>query len=187
MFLVLHITFYVLHFYNMTNKWWNDDESMERMERGQGASQKKPIQSQQQVANQIAQAQQEAVKSRLEAQMGQKVSEKDMPKNFTPLNTEQLKQQYDKQDNPELAAVREALHYLKLQQSETDKAIEARKREEMERRQKIEMEEEQKKALKETGLKSIEAPQGKEKKSIFGGKKKKAKVNLENKPGDGKQ
>lgn len=172
----------------MSNKWWNDDESIERMERGQSGSQKKPLQSQQQLANQIAKAQQEAVKSRLEAQMGAKVSESDIPKNFTPLDTEQLKQQYEKQDNPELAAVREALHYLKLQQSETEKAIEARKRLEAERKQKIETEEEQKKlAETQTGLTSIEAPQGKERKSIFGGKKKKTKVNLENKPGDGKQ
>lgn len=171
----------------MSNKWWSDDESIERMERGQGSGQKKPTSSQQQVASQIAKAQQEAVKSRLEAQMGQKISEKEMPKNFTPLDTEKLKEQYEKQDNPELAAVREALHYLKLQQSETEKAIEARKREEAEREQKIELEEEQNKIQKETGLTSIEAPHGKERKSIFGGKKKKAKVNLENKPGDGKQ
>jgi len=52
----------------------------------------------------------------------------------------------------------------------------------------MELEEEQKKIQKENGLTSIEAPHGKEKKSIFGGKKKaKTKVNLENKPGDGKQ
>lgn len=158
------------------NNWW--DDTFEKLERGQSnqpkLSQHKPAQ-QQKIEN-IQSDGLEHIRERLAG--GQK--------NYTDIDTAQLENTYKEQDNPEMKKVREKLHYLRLQQGETIKAIEERKREEEERKRQIE-EEEQKKLAQSGGLATIEAPQGKERKSILGGKRKKAKVNLENKPGGGKQ
>lgn len=172
----------------MTNKWWNDDESLERMERSDSSS--KPAnqqQVQQKIAQQIAQSQEDAVRSRLEAQInGVGGTEAKKAANFTPLDTEKLQKQFEKQDNPELDAIREKLHYLKLQQGETEKAIEERKQEELTRKELQEQEEEMKKMNKQEGV-PFAGIKGKKRKSIFGGNKEKADVTMENKPADGKQ
>lgn len=169
----------------MSNQWF--DDSFEKLERGQTRQQKTPVQKQTSVSD-VQKKLKELSGIRPNGESHVPNSEKTTTANFTPINIEKLGDKYKKQDNPELKRVRERLHYLQLQQAGTWRAIEERKREEETRRKK-ELEEEEEKLQKQkeqTMPQSIEAPKGKERKSIFSLRKKK-RAQAEIKPGSGKQ
>lgn len=166
----------------MTNNWWEDQ--FEKLERGQSRSQKTTSNQQQQslpsVQKKLAELTNFGIASGTHGERGAK------PQNFTPIDLNKIGETYRTQDNPELNKVREKLHFFQIQQGETRKAIDERKRLEWERKQKMEAEEEEKKKQKQSQFQPLDAPKGKERKSIFLRKKKKATVH-EIKPGGGKQ
>ncbi len=166
------------------------DKTFERLERGGGFAKKSTHQVKKAVLNSAGQAVREATSTQV------KSTDKSMEKlekgqykgqNFTSLNWDKLHQGYQKQDDPEVAKVRERLHYLRLVHSEEKKAVDYFKQKEAERKRLMEEEEKAKKIKVEKILPPMEAPKGKERKSIFSRKTKKKQTYAEVKPGGGKQ
>src|SRR3989338_3292400 len=168
-------------------QWGDDDASFERMERGQSMSQKKPqkpppnITSVQKKLQELSQVNSDHINA------NQIENALKKPENFTSLDVEKLQKQYNTQDDPKLEKIRLRLHYLMLQQSQTQQAIEERRQMEAERKKRQEEEELQKeKEEKEQYLTAVDTPRGKERRSIFSVKKKQT-TRAEFKPGSGKQ
>ena len=82
--------------------------------------------------------------------------------------------------------IRQRLYYLRLQQTQTIAAIEERRREEEERQKRQDEELQAQQDQKQQFLTDVQAPKGKERRSIFSGKKKQT-ARAEFKPGSGKQ
>lgn len=103
---------------------------------------------------------------------------------YTPLDMDRLENQYKNQDQKSLQDVRE---FFKKYKDEEKKIIEERKREGQERMQQAEKEEEEKNKKQTGGLSQVQAPKGKERKSIFSRKKVAKRSMVETRAGSGKQ
>jgi len=163
------------------------DESFERLEYG-SSSQKKP---QQKTPTSTQSTQAATVMQKLAEQGGfeGEITQAKMEAQVASLsqqNVDALKTDHSLKDNPQLEEIRNKLHFLQIQQRETQKAIEERKQEEDERKQLLEMEEDNKLGPGENPLDTLVLPKGKERKSIFGGKKKVQQAQAEYKPGTSK-
>ncbi len=168
--------------------YWQDDDSFEKLERG-GSRQKTPQIKPKQTSVSDVQKKLLELSTDSTAAEASKTFEKTVgsKSNFTPINVDQLGKKYKEQDNPELQKVRERLHYFRLQQPETQRAIDERAAEKQERKRKELEEEEEKKQQRQQQITApMETPKGKERKSIFSFKKKK-RTQVEVKPGSGKQ
>jgi len=109
--------------------------------------------------------------------------------NYTPLDTKKLEQGYKKQDQQKLMDVRQKLwHYFNLEKQEEKKAIDERKKEQEERK-KLEWEKEEKKRKEEKTKQQafVEAPKGKERRSILAPRKVAKRAQVETRVGTGKQ
>lgn len=171
-----------LFFLNMSNNW--RDDSFERLEYG-GGSQKKPPQKPQQQTHVGGILQKLAEQGGFATQQTDSEAQK-IAEALGDTEVSKLKQDAQIKDNPQLEEIRKKLHYLKLQQSGTQKAIEERREEEAERKREDEEDNLAKDAEKKQSLTPLEMPKGKERKSIFGGKKKVEQSQAEFKPGSSK-
>lgn len=111
--------------------------------------------------------------------------------NYTPLDPKKLEEGYKKQDQQKIMDVRQKLwHYFNLEKQEEKKATEDTKREEEERKRKEEWQkEEEKKRIEEKAKQQpfVEAPKGRERRSIFAPKKVAKRSQMETRVGAGKQ
>lgn len=105
----------------------------------------------------------------------------------TALDMKQLEEGYKNQDQKDIDEVRHKLEFFRKYKDEEKKAIEDRKRFHEERLQRIAMEEEEKKKHNASGLKSVEAPKGKERRSILSRKKVVKRNQMETRADSGKQ
>lgn len=115
--------------------------------------------------------------------------EQEKDKGHTKLNLKELQQNYQSQDDQKVDALRNKL--FQLVKSGDEKILQEKEKEKNEKEQKSFHEDQQKRKKKKEVLRRQSqegAPQGKERKSIFGKKKKKAQVSMaEIKPSVGKQ
>lgn len=105
----------------------------------------------------------------------------------TPLDFGKLNDKYKENDQSKLIAVRKQFQLIK---EEERKAIDERKKEEQERQQKLAQEEHEKKRKEEERKRQEQAvpmPQRKQKRGMFGAKKKAQMQHQETKPSVGKQ
>ena len=105
----------------------------------------------------------------------------------TPLDFGKLSDKYKENDQAKIMAVRKQFDVVK---EDEQKAIDERKKEEQERLQKIAQEEQEKKRREQEQQQANQAgpaPQGKQKRGMFGAKKKAQMQHQETKPSVGKQ
>lgn len=110
--------------------------------------------------------------------------------NYTPLDPKKLEEGYKKQDQQKIMDVRQKLwHYFNLEKQEEKKTTEDRKREEEERKKKEEWQKEEEKRREEKAKQQpfVEAPKGRERRSIFAPKKVAKRSQMETRVGAGKQ
>lgn len=106
----------------------------------------------------------------------------------TPLDIANLQQGYKNQDQNDMNAVREKLIFFRDFKDREKKAIDERKRDEKQRLQKIQVEEEEKKKQQDAkNLQPMEAPKGKERRSILSRKKVVKRNQMETRADSGKQ
>lgn len=119
--------------------------------------------------------------------------EKGQPKkqNYTPLDPKKLEDGYKKQDQQKIMDVRQKLwHYFNLEKQAEKKAVDEQKREEDERNRKEEWEKEEKKRKEQQEEQKqpfVEAPKGRERRSIFAPQKVAKRSMAETRVGAGKQ
>lgn len=126
-------------------------------------------------------------KSAKSAQGQQKEIELRQRGKFTQLDIEKIKSQYESPEEGKMKKIRALLsHYHQLQKGEEKKALQQHQQYDKERAQKFQQEEEQKKRKQQNQKPKIQAPKGKERRSIFGKVKKKI-TQIESKASFGKQ
>lgn len=126
-------------------------------------------------------------KGETDEKMEQAKQEELKKQSSTPLDFGKLNDKYKENDQQKLMAVRKQFQLVK---EEEQKAIDERKKEEQERQQKLAQEEQEKKRKeqeKQQAEQSAPAPAGKQKRGMFGAKKKAQMQHQETKPSVGKQ